>query len=401
MSFFEHVPLAPPDPILGLTVAFQKDSRKNKVNLGVGLYKNEELQTSVLRSVKLAEAALLEGEQSKEYLPIDGVKLYLEEMGALVFGNQIWSKEKGRVASFQSIGGTGALKTGGTFLKEEADHPVWISTPTWPNHRGVFLHCGLKVETYPYYDNQTHVFDFEKMTSCLEQLSPGTIVVMHASCHNPTGCDPSATQWEALCDLFKAKRLIPFFDFAYQGLGRGLEEDAEAIRHFFSKGMEMLVAVSNAKNLSLYGERVGCLFIVSESAKIAEHITSRVKQMIRTNYSNPPMHGAKIAAHIFSNPMLRRMWEAELDEMRQRILAMRLLLSQKLVAKSEIVDFSHVQRGNGMFGYTGLNKLQVERITAEYGIYMPSDGRINVCGLINSNIDYVVDAVIAVTQGKD
>ncbi|MBS0604752.1 MAG: aspartate/tyrosine/aromatic aminotransferase [Verrucomicrobia bacterium] len=398
MSFFEKVPLAPPDPILGLTAAFQNDERKAKVNLGVGLYKTEDLRTPVLGCVKSAEAALLDTEKSKEYLPIDGEKQYLEQMGALVFGKQSWNKEKVRIASFQTVGGTGALKTGGTFLKEEADRSIWISTPTWPNHRGVFFHCGLKVEQYPYYDSKSHAADFDKMAACFEKLQPGTVVLLHASCHNPTGCDPSNEQWAAICELFKAKKLIPFFDFAYQGFGRGIEEDAEAIRYFLNQGLEMFVAVSNAKNLSLYGERVGCLFIVSESSKIAEHILSRVKQMIRTNYSNPPMHGAKIAACIFSTSSLRQKWEDELTEMRERINAMRALLEQQLSAESKRVDFSHLKRGRGMFGFSGLDKSQVDRITAEFGIYMPSDGRINVCGLNRSNIDYVVNAIISVTS---
>jgi aspartate/tyrosine/aromatic aminotransferase len=397
MSFFERVPLAPPDPILGLTLAFQNDLRKNKINLGVGLYKTEDLRTPVLESVKSAEVALLDGEKSKEYLPIEGERLYLDQLGAIVFGKSVWGKERARISSFQTVGGTGALKVGGTFLKEEVDQQLRISMPTWPNHRGVFSHCGLKVEDYPYYDKKRHAVDFEKMTACLEKLPPGSAVVLHASCHNPTGCDLLIAQWKSLCELFKKKRLIPFFDFAYQGFGRGIEEDGEAIRYFLSQEMEMFVAVSNAKNLSLYGERVGGLFIVSESAKIAQRITSRVKQVIRTNYSNPPMHGAKIAAQVFGTPSLRKQWEGELEEMRRRILAMRLLLAQKLAEKAKNVDFSHIQRGIGMFGFTGLNKLQVARITAEYGIYMPSDGRINVCGLNLINIDYVVGAMVAVT----
>jgi aspartate aminotransferase len=394
MGFFDRVPLAPPDPILGLTTAFQNELRNNKVNLGVGLYKTEDLKTPVLESVKQAETALLKEEKSKEYLPIDGDRLYLEQMGALVFGEQTWSEQKKRIASFQSIGGTGALKIGGTFIKEELPHPIWIPTPTWPNHRGVFSHCGLKVENYPYYDPKRHRLDLEAMVSCLEKLSAGTVVLLHACCHNPTGSDPSKEQWKTLCDIFREKRLIAFFDFAYQGLGCGVEEDREAISHFFNSGLEMLVAVSNAKNLSLYGERVGCLFIVSGSAKIAEHISSRVKQMVRTNYSNPPMHGAKVAAYIFNQPSLRKLWLEELDAMRMRILKMRKLFAKKLFDKATKVDFSHIGKGSGMFGFTGLNELEVDKIRVEYGIYMPSDGRINVCGLNLDNMDYVVDAII-------
>jgi aspartate aminotransferase len=398
MSFFEKVALAPPDPILGLTVAFHRDPRKEKVNLGVGLYKTADLRTPVLGSVKSAEIFLFDLEKSKEYLPIDGDRHYLETMGALVFGREIWGKEKNRIAAFQTIGGTGALKIGGTFLKEDAEHPLWLPSPTWPNHRGVFTNCGLKVDNYPYYDMKDHKIDFEKLAACFEKLPERTIVVLHASCHNPTGCDPDSEQWETLAGLFKAKKFIPFFDFAYQGFGRGIEEDAEAIRHFVKNGLEILIAASNAKNLSIYGERVGCLFIVSQTAKIAEHIISRVKQMIRTNYSNPPIHGAKVVGHILGTSSLRRKWEAELKEMRERINAMRLELHDRLAAKSTAVDFGHLKRGRGMFGFTGLTKLQVERLTAEYAIYMPNDGRINVCGLNQNNLDYIVDAIVAVTH---
>jgi len=392
MHFFTKVPLAPPDPILGLTVAFQQDVRAHKVNLGVGLYKTEELKTPVLESVKAAEAALLRVEMSKEYLPIEGEKQYLEQMGALIFGREVWGRERERVASFQTVGGTGALKIGGTFLKEEAEHPIWLSTPTWPNHRGVFSHCGLKVEFYPYYDSVHHRVDFDSMMACLQTLHAGTIVLLHASCHNPTGCDLSLEQWRVLSELFRTNHLIPFFDFAYQGFGVGLEEDAEPIRLFAKEGLEMLVAVSNAKNFSLYAERVGSLFIAAESTQSAQRIVSRVKQMIRTNYSNPPMHGAHVASHILSTPPLRKQWEGELMQMRERINAMRALLVQRLGAAA----FGHLGDGRGMFGFLGLNKSQVERLTAEYGIYMPSDGRINVCGLNRQNIDPVAEAILNV-----
>jgi aspartate/tyrosine/aromatic aminotransferase len=398
MTFFEKVELAPPDPILGLTAAFEKDPRPQKVNLGVGLYKTQELRTPVLGCVKGAEAALLDLEKSKEYLPIDGEPHYLERMGGLVFGKEMWSREKKRIASFETVGGTGALKIGGTFLKQEAEHPIWISTPTWPNHRGVFADCALKVESYPYYDFKRHQLDFKNMMGCFEKLPSGTIVVLHASCHNPTGCDPTTEEWKAICSCFKKNRLIPFFDFAYQGFGVGIEEDAEAIRHFLQNDLEFLAAVSNAKNFALYGERAGCLFIVSRSANIGEHITSRVKQMIRTNYSNPPMHGARIVASILENSSLKKKWEGELNEMRNRIHTMRKELNDRLMKKSKSVDFTHLKKGRGMFAFTGLSKEQVERIIDQYAVYMTSDGRINVCGLNQDNLDYVVDSILAVSK---
>lgn len=398
MSFFENVKLAPPDPILGLTVAFHRDARPHKVNLGVGLFKDEELKTSVLGSVKSAEAALLDAEKSKEYLPIDGDHHYLQLMGNLVFGKDLWAKDRDRVAAFQTIGGTGALKIGGTFLKEEAEHPLLISEPTWPNHAGVFKGCGLSLQSYEYYDRKNHRVDFEKMAACFEKLEAGTIVVLHASCHNPTGSDPSGPQWEALADLFQKKRLVPFFDLAYQGFGRGLDADAESVRIFMGRGLEMLVAVSNAKNFSLYGERAGCLFISAPSEKIAEHISSRVKQMIRVNYSNPPLHGARTIAYVLSTPSLRKQWESELDQMRKRIQAMRLALHDGFSKRGQDAKFGHLKQGCGMFGFTGLTKAQVDRLINEFAIYMPSDGRINVCGLNQGNIDSVVDAMIQVSQ---
>lgn len=397
MSFFEHVPLAPSDPIFGLTAAYQSDLRPTKVNLGVGLYKTEDLRTPVLSSVKAAEQALLEQEESKEYLPIEGEKRYLAEMGALVFGKGKWEKEKDRIASFQTVGGTSGLKIGGTFLKEEAESSLWIPNPTWPNHRAVFSSCQLVVESYPYYDFKTHRLDFSQMMHQFERLPPKSIVLLHAACHNPTGADLNLEEWKLLCDLFKEKKLLAFFDFAYQGFGRGLDEDAEALRYFLKSGNEMLIAVSNSKNFSVYGERVGCLFVIAASVKVAEHIHSRVKQIIRTTYSNPPLHGASIVAQILSSSSLRQKWERELNEMRERINKTRLRLHQGLAAKGKAEAFHQLTRGRGMFGYTGLSSAQVERMRTEYGIYMTSDGRINVCGLNEDNMSYVVDALTAVS----
>lgn len=393
MTFFEKVPLAPPDPIFGLTAAFHKDPRSHKVNLGAGIYKTEDLKTPVLNSVKTAEAMLLDSEKSKEYLPIEGEHHYLDMMGALVFGKEVWPREKERIASFQTIGGTGALKIGGTFIKQEAEHPVWISAPTWPNHRGVFTDCGLNVERYPYYDAKGHRLDFENMIACFEKLPEGAVVVLHASCHNPTGCDPIIEQWKAICAVFKKNKLMAFFDVAYQGFGQGIEEDAEPVRLFLESGLEFLAAVSNAKNLGLYGERAGCLFIISSSSKIAEHITSRVKQIIRTNYSNPPIHGGRIAAFVLETSSLRKKWEEELGEMRDRINEMRLAFHDRLMKKCKTADFSHIKRGRGMFAFTGLSKEQVDRMREQFAIYMPADGRINICGINRQNLDPIVDAI--------
>jgi aspartate/tyrosine/aromatic aminotransferase len=367
-----------------LTHAFLQDERKNKVNLGVGLYKDAELKTPILQAVKKAEMQLLQTEKSKEYLPIDGDLLYLQETGALVFGKTLWHQEGKRIASFQTLGGTGALKVGAAFLQEELNQPIWIPTPTWPNHRGVFTSARLKVDVYPYYDFPR--LDFEKMVSFLKKLPPKSIVLLHACCHNPTGCDPTVAEWKILSTLFCKYQLIPFFDLAYQGLGEGLEEDATPLRHFLTSGLEMVVAVSHSKNLSLYAERVGALFVVSASEPIKTAIVSRIKQIIRTNYSNPPLHGAKVAALVFGDVALRKLWERELSEMRNRLIEMRTLLAQRLSCPA-------LQQGKGMFGFLELTPKQVDRLMTEYGIYMPSDGRINMCGLNANNIDYVVDAI--------
>ncbi len=382
MGFFDAVPLAPPDPILGLSQAFAEDPRREKVNLGVGLYKDEELKTPILRSVQEAERQLIGHEVNKEYLAISGEPSYLEEMGKLVFGTL--SKE--RVASFQTLGGTGALKLGGTFLSEEIKSPLYLSSPTWPNHRGVFTHCSLAVDTYPYYDLKTQRVDVQRMFSFLETLSARSVVVLHGCCHNPTGADLSLAEWELLAQLCSRKQLLPFFDLAYQGLGVGLDEDAAPVRLFLKQGLEMFVAVSNSKNLSLYSERVGCLFIAAQDPSRTEALLSRGKQMIRTNYSNPPSHGAKVALLVLRDHKLRALWEQELGQMRCRLTSMRTLLADKL-------QMSHVRTGQGMFAFLGLNASEVARLQSQYGIYMTSDGRINVCGLNDRNIDYVVEAI--------
>ncbi len=397
MPFFDRVPLAPPDPILGLTASFNADARPGKVNLGVGLYKDEELRTPILQSVKMAEAALLKNETHKEYLPIDGDPELIVQIGGLIFGEKLWKSAHARIAGFQAVGGTGGLKLGGTFLKEEAEAPVYIPVPTWPNHRGVFLSCGLKVEPYPYYDTHRHELVYNEMVAFLGGLAEGSVVVLHACCHNPTGCDPTEQQWRELAELFAQKKLLPFFDCAYQGLGRGLVEDVQGLQIFMEKGLELLVSFSAAKNFSLYGERVGAFYCVCNDSEAAVKVKSRVKQMIRTNYSNPPLHGAKIVALILSDPILKKLWEEELLSMRTRINRMRGEFSDLLGRQSKKRVFSHISAGLGMFCFTGLNQVEVEQITSEYGIYMTGDGRINLCGLNRNNIDYVANAIVTIT----
>lgn len=386
MSTFDHVLLAPPDPILDLTRAFSSDPRTDKINLGVGLFKDAQLQTPILCSVKQAESLLFEEEMSKAYLPIEGEHSYLEATGALVLGLQLWAREKERISAFQAPGGTGALKIGATLIQEEAKAPVFISSPTWPNHKGVFLSAQLAVATYPYYDFKSHGIDFDLLCDFLRTLPPAAVIVLHACCHNPTGTDFTKEQWKTLSRCLKEKGHIPFFDCAYQGFGEGLEEDVWAVRYFVEAGHDMLIAISHSKNLSLYAERVGALLVVANSKKVSEAVSSRVKQMIRTIYSNPPLHGAKVAAKVLSLPSLRSLWESEVIAMRERLIEMRSLLASSL-------SLSHLLKGKGLFGFLGLDQAQVERLVKEYGIYMPSDGRINICGLTPHNITRVVDAL--------
>ena len=398
MVFFEKVSLVPPDPIFGLTTAFQSDPRKTKVNLGAGVYKNEQLVTPILSSVKQAEAFLTETEMSKEYLPISGDQNFIDQIGQLVFGSDFWTASSDRVASFQTPGGTGALSIGGDFLKKEINAPLFLPNPTWPNHKNIFNALGFNVGVYPYYDFDQHVVQFEKTLSFFKTLPSQSILLFHASCHNPTGADLSIEQWRQLAELCENNQLLPFFDCAYQGFGEGIEQDVGPIRLFAARQIDMLVAVSQSKNFSLYGERVGALYAVAQKPDVAENVRSRIKQVIRTHYSNPPMHGAKIAAHILQTPHLRALWLQELEAMRTRINTVRRQFTEALSRKVPDKDLSYMQSGNGMFCFTGLNRLQVETIRQDGGIYMTADGRINICGLNSSNMDYVAQTMAAVME---
>ncbi len=395
--FFHHVTPAVQDAIFGLTVVFDADQRPDKINLGVGQYRNDELMTPVLESVKLAETFLLREEESKEYLPIAGDPVFLNRVGALVFGEFFWAAEGKRVSGVQGLGGTGALRIGGDFLKAEVGERIAISDPTWPNHRGVFASCGMKVETYPYYDIRTNTQTFDRMFQYLKNLTPGSIVVLHACCHNPTGVDLSLDQWKQLLKLFKENGLLPFFDFAYQGFGSSIEEDAKIVRLFAADGMEMLVACSQSKNFGLYSERVGALYVVTESEKTAQAVLSKLKTIVRTNYSNPPRHGAAIVAHILSTPVLKKMWEQEVNIMNARIEKLRHDFVEALVSRSRKRNYMFLSDRVGMFCFTGLNPEEVERLREEFAIYMPLDGRINIAGLSNENLSTVVGAMIEVT----
>jgi aromatic-amino-acid transaminase len=396
MAFFDSVTSLPPDPIFGMLAAFNADPRPNKVILSIGVFKDENLKTPILKTVKKAETHLLHTEKTKEYLPIDGLRLYLDKVGSLVFGEPFWSHSSSRIVKAESVGGTGALRLGADFLKQEVGDEIYLSHPTWANHNALMTRCGMKGGSYPYYDVAHHEITFDRLLAFIEGLSAGSALLLHACCHNPTGADLSLAQWRQVSDLMAAKKLIPFFDLAYQGFDVGVEEDAKAIRLFAQAGHEMLVATSFSKNFGLYAERVGALFILTHSEAVAERALSKVKVIIRTNYSNPPLHGASIVGYILNEPALKKEWEAELAEMRERIKMMRYALVDALAAKTKKRDFSFFKERSGLFCYCGLEKPQVDRLIADYGIYMTSDGRINVAGLNFDNLEYVAKAIATV-----
>lgn len=395
MPFFDTIELLPDDPILSLPIAFAADSNPNKVNLGIGAYQDAEGKSFVLMTVKKAEEMLLKKNLSKEYLPIEGNGSYIKESLKLLFGDSD-RIHKGEVFAAQTIGGTGALRLGGEFLTQELTKTIFLSDPTWPNHRVLFSRAGFRLESYAYYDEQRHVIDFKRMTAAIGAMPAGSAILLHACCHNPTGIDPTPEQWQELSHLIKQQNLIPFFDIAYQGFGKGLKEDAYPIRLFANEGHEMVVASSYSKNFGLYGERVGVLTVFTHGQEATKRVASQIKQIIRGNYSNPPLHGSRIVATILQSPELKKEWEQELSNMRDRVNEMRIALIAGLAVKSS-KDFSFLQKQLGIFSFCGLNKDQVHRLRQEKGIYMPANGRINVAGLNSKNVDYVVESIIAVT----
>lgn len=392
MKFFENIELIPPDSILGLNQAFLADPRKQKVNLGVGAYKTAELKPLILDSVKKVEKLLIQQETSKDYLPIDGDAEFLTQIKKLIFGSHATSPG---IYGAQAVGGTGALRVGGAFLKKNGFSNVFISDPTWDNHRRIYEHAGFTVGTYPYYNPQDKAFDFKAFYLFLEKVEPKSIILMQPCCHNPTGLDPTSEQWEAIFDKICEKQLFPFFDFAYQGFGLGCDEDAAPIRSFASRNYPYAVAVSFAKNFGLYGERTGALFFGGMTENEIQRVASQIKVVIRGIYSNPPCHGARIVAHILKNDELKHGWLQELAEMRQRITNMRYKLFMALKSKSHSSAFDVMQHQIGMFSYTGLKHSQVEQLITNHGIYMTKDGRINVAGLNDENIENVADAIVA------
>lgn len=390
MSFFDKVERLPPDPIFGLNAAFQADSRPLKVNLGAGVYKTADLKPLVLRSVKEAERRLLEQEVSKDYLPIDGLADYVEGTKRLVFGESDLP-----IYGMQTVGGTAALRVGSDFLREIGYPVLYLSDPTWANHARIFNQAGLQVKRYPYFDPKHHRFDFEGFCEALNQMPSKSLVLLQACCHNPTGFDPTVDQWEEIRQLMQARELFPFFDIAYQGFGIDPETDVGVVRQFAQAGMHCAVAVSHSKNFGLYAERTGALFFVCREDEEVKRIASHLKKVVRGLYSNPPCHGAEIVSLILQDETLKHHWLEELTSMRTRISEMRKTLVALLEAQSRRFDFLADQLG--MFSYTDLDHEVVERLIAEYGIYLPKDGRISIAGLNQENVRYVADAILAVT----
>ncbi|AEQ94410.1 aromatic amino acid transaminase [Xanthomonas oryzae] len=399
MSFFANVEQVPGDPILGLTEAYNADSRPNKVNLGVGMYYDENGRIPLLRAVHKIEQQLAQDAKPRGYLPIDGLAAYDKATQELLFGAESALLAAGRVATSQTVGGSGALRVGADLLKKLLPtSTIAISNPSWENHRAVFGAAGFEVVDYTYFDAASHGLNFDGMLADLAKLEPGTVVLLHACCHNPTGADLSKEQWKQVAGLLKERNLFPFVDIAYQGFDKGIEADAHAVRLLAAEGIDSyVVASSYSKSFSLYGERVGALSVVSATAAEAKAVQSQVKRIIRTIYSSPSTQGAALVAGVLTSPELRDVWEQELTEMRERIHALRAGLVEKL-ATLGAPEFEFIQRQAGMFSYSGLTKTQVDRLRDEFAIYAVGTGRICVAALSQRNLDYVAQAVATVSR---
>jgi aromatic-amino-acid transaminase len=393
-SLLDSVPMAPSDPILGVTEAFVADPSPRKVNLGVGVYYDDNGKIPLLECVRHAESERLKTSPHRGYLPIDGLAAYGKAVQTLVFG-----KESTSIVTVQALGGTGGLKVGADFLRRISPaSEVWISEPSWENHRQLFEAAGFTVNSYPYYNPATKGLDFEGMKRALSALPAGAIVVLHACCHNPTGVDLDQAQWQTVLEIVQSRRLVPFLDLAYQGFADGLEADAYPARLFAEAMSPVFLSSSFSKSFSLYGERVGALSVVTASAEEALRVLSNVKRVVRAIYSNPPTHGSEIVATVLSNAQLRALWDRELGAMRERIKAMRKRLVESVHSRAPGADFSFVLKQRGMFSYSGLTKDQVRRLREDHSIYAIDTGRICVAALNSKNVDYVADAIAKVIR---
>ncbi len=396
-SLLSTVEMAPRDPILGLTEAYNADKNPKKVNLGVGVYTGDDGKVPLLDCVRRAERLMLEQSAPRNYVPIDGLAAYNKAVQSLVFGADNPALKEGRIVTVQALGGTGGLRVGADFLRRIAPKAeLFISDPSWENHRAVFENAGFKVNTYRYYDAKTRGLDFAGMLASLNAIPAGSIVLLHVCCHNPTGVDLAADQWASVIEVVKARGLVPFLDIAYQGFADGLDADGSAVRLFAASGLPVLVSNSFSKSFSLYGERVGALSVVAGSSEEAARVLSQVKRLIRANYSSPSHHGGQIVATVLADRELRTLWEQELGQMRDRIKSMRKLLVEKIHARVKGADFSFVVRQRGMFSYSVLTREQVVRMREEFSVYAVESGRICVAALNTKNIDHSADAIAKV-----
>ncbi|MBI2772351.1 MAG: aspartate/tyrosine/aromatic aminotransferase [Burkholderiales bacterium] len=397
MSLFTAVEMAPRDPILGLNEQFNADANPHKVNLGVGVYYDDNGKLPLLQCVQEAEKQMMEAPKARGYLPIDGIAAYDSAVKTLVFGADSEPVKSARVATVQALGGTGGLKIGADFLKMiSPGAKVLISDPSWENHRALFTQAGFKVESYPYYNTKDRGIDFDAMLAALNAAAEGTIVVLHACCHNPTGYDITAGQWDQVIAAVKARKLTPFLDMAYQGFGYGIAEDGAVVGKFVASGQNFFVSTSFSKSFSLYGERVGALSVLCQDKEECSRVLSQLKIMIRTNYSNPPTHGGTVCAMVLNTPELRSLWEKELGDMRLRIKQMRVALVEKLKSAGVKEDMSFITDQIGMFSYSGLSKDQMVRLRNEFGVYGTDTGRMCVAALNSKNIDYVCASIAKV-----
>lgn len=397
MSLFNAVEMAPRDPILGLNEQFNADTNAHKVNLGVGVYYDDDGKLPLLQCVRKAEQQMQESPKARGYLPIDGIAAYDSAVKGLVFGADSEPVKSGRVATVQALGGTGGLKIGADFLRKlNPGAKVLISDPSWENHRALFTQAGFTVEAYPYYNAAKRNIDFDGMLAALNAAPAGTVVVLHACCHNPTGYDITPAQWDKVVEAVKSRKLVAFLDMAYQGFGHGIAEDGAVIGKFLASGEDFFVSTSFSKSFSLYGERVGALSVLCSNKEEADRVLSQLKIVIRTNYSNPPTHGGQVVANVLNTPELRALWEKELGEMRVRIKQMRSLLVEKLKAAGVKEDMSFITQQIGMFSYSGLSKDQMVRLRNEFSVYGTDTGRMCVAALNTKNIDYVCASIAKV-----
>ncbi len=394
---FETIEMAPPDPILGLTEAFNKDTNGAKINLSVGVYKDANGQTPILESVKQARQRVLDTEKTKSYKPINGDPAYGAAVRAMLFGAGHEIVTSGRATTAHTPGGTGALRVAGDYL--HSLHPksaIWVSDPTWANHANIFEAAGLTIKKYPYFDAATNSLAWEKMIAALGQVPAGDAVLLHGCCHNPTGVDPLPAQWGQIADVLAKRGALPLVDFAYQGFADGIDEDAAGLHTLCKPGCELLICSSFSKNFGLYNERVGALTVVAGTPQAAEAVMSHMKRCIRCNYSNPPAHGAAVVTTILNDAALKAQWQGEVKQMRDRINAMRRVFVERLAAKGVKGDYSFINRQRGMFSFSGLNKDQVQALRDKHAIYIVGSGRINVAGMTEANIDALCEAIAGV-----